>query len=60
MLGPQLMEQLGKDEEVWPCWRRCGTGLWALRVQKPTPFPVCVHPLSLPPPVWASSLWVST
>jgi hypothetical protein len=23
---PQLVDLLGKDQEVWPCWRRCGLG----------------------------------
>jgi hypothetical protein len=32
------MELFGKDEEVWPCWRRCVTGGQALRFQKPLTF----------------------
>ena len=27
MLGPQFAELFGKDQEVWPCWRRCVCGV---------------------------------
>ena len=31
-----------KDEEVWPCWRKCVSVGWALRLQKSRPEPVSV------------------
>lgn len=42
-LDLQLVELFGKDPKAWSCWRRCVTGGWALRVQKPIAFQVS-HP----------------
>lgn len=47
MLGPCLVELVGKDLEMWPCRRRCVTGAKVWGFKKLVPFPACAPPFSL-------------
>lgn len=50
--GPRLMELLGKDEGVWPCWRWFVTGGRFSGFKRVMSFPVCFV-------LCAFCLWVS-
>lgn len=61
VFGPQLVKLFGKEEEVWPCWRKrvkvCHWE-WGL-FQKPMQGSVCLCPL-LSDRMWALSCCSST
>lgn len=58
ILGPLLVELFGRNEKVWPCWRRCAIGgvnspcqsqlaLSALCLQNKWSFQLLLHPHGL-------------